>query len=123
MNIQLSPEIYGTGQSHAPTDEVRQRASNEWRKSARRKLPASLRESICACEIFTRRIVLSNDDYATRIACTASATWLGSVTGNEQRSAIQTKAALPEAAFNFSCAGCVAGKSVLERARSTTRST
>ena len=57
-----------------------------------------------------------------RMAETAGAIWAASVTGSEQRSPTQTKAALPGAAFNFSCAGCDDGKSPAFDARRTMRS-
>jgi hypothetical protein len=43
------------------------------------------------------------------------------VTGNEQRSPMQTKAAELLAALSLSWAGCDAGKSAAARARNTTR--
>ena len=57
-----------------------------------------------------------------RIAATASAIAPGLLTGSEQRSPTQTKAALPGAALIFSCAGCEAGRSEAFAARSTMRS-
>jgi hypothetical protein len=45
------------------------------------------------------------------------------VTGREQRSAMQMKAALACVAFSFSCAGCAADRSAELLARSTIRST
>ncbi len=57
-----------------------------------------------------------------RIASTAAAILSGSVTGSEQVSPTQTKAALPAMAFSLSCAGCEGGRASAAGARSTMRS-
>jgi len=57
-----------------------------------------------------------------RIAATAAAILSGAVTGSEQVSPTQTKAALPDTAFSFSCAGCVGDNASADGARSTMRS-
>src|SRR5690242_8685688 len=127
MNIQLSAEIYrnqGEPRAHRLGEIVCIRRTEE---ITGRRIQPSLREIDLLSQILSLCIGFSEDGtedgYWARIALTVSATWFGSVTGREQRSATQTKAALPDTAFNLSWTECEAGRSVFDRARSTTRST